>query len=132
MLTRRSALFLWIGDALLLGAFVLLGMGTHATLGGPSALARFAAFAAPLLGAWTLASAGLGALQFLPPLRWRVIWGRTLAAWLIAAPLALLARALLLGADTVVVAFTLVTLALGGGLLLLWRSLFIWLAYGPL
>jgi hypothetical protein len=132
VLTRRSALFLWIGDAVVLAVFVLLGMGTHATLDGPSALARFAAFAVPLLAAWTLAAAGLGALQFLPPLRWRVIWGRTLAAWLIAAPLALLARALLLGAATVVVAFALVTLVLGGGFLLLWRSLYVWLAYGRL
>jgi len=132
VLTRRSAFFLWIGDAVVLAVFVLLGMGTHATLDGPSALARFAAFVVPLLAAWTLAAAGLGALQFLPPLRWRVIWGRTLAAWLIAAPLALLARALLLGAATVVVAFALVTLALGGGFLLLWRSLYVWLAYGRL
>lgn len=132
MLTRRSAILLWVGDCLLLAAFVLLGMQNHATLAGSSALTRFAVFALPLLAAWTLAAAGLGALQFLPPLRWRAIWGRTLAAWLIAAPIALLARALLLGADTIVVAFTLVTLGLGGGLLLVWRSLFLWLAYGRL
>ena len=41
-----------------------------------------------------------------------------LAAWLIAAPLGLLLRALLLGAATLIVPFVLVTLSLGGALLL--------------
>lgn len=130
MLSARSALLLWAGDLAVLAVFVLLGLRTHDTLAGPNALLRFAVLAGPLAAAWTLAAAPLGALSFAPPLRWRTIWGRTLAAWLIAAPLALLARALLLGAATIVVPFLLVTLALGGGLLLAWRSLALWLAYG--
>jgi hypothetical protein len=43
-----------------------------------------------------------------------------------------LARALLLQASTIVVVFALITLALGSALLLAWRSLFLWLAYGRL
>ncbi len=132
MLSRRSTLALLAGDLTCLCVFVLLGMGTHATLGGPSAWVRFAVLAGPLIAVWTVAAAGVGAQAFDPPLRWRVIWGRTLTAWLITAPLALLARAVLLGASTVVVAFALVTLAVGGGLLLAWRSLFFWFAYGRL
>ena len=132
MLSTRSAVVLWLGDLAGLAAFVLLGMQNHDTLAGSSALARFGVFFGPLALAWTLAALGLDALQFLPPLRWRTIWGRTLAAWLIAAPLALFARALLLQAGSVVVVFGLVTLLVGGGLLLAWRSLYLWLAHGRL
>jgi hypothetical protein len=73
MLTRRSALILWLGDLIGLAAFVLLGMQNHDTLASQAGTVRFAALFLPLALAWTVAAAGLDALQFLPPLRWRVI-----------------------------------------------------------
>ncbi len=121
---NRAALILRLGDALALLAFVLVGMGTHATLEAANAAIRFAVLAGPLLLAWFGAAIALGAWAVAPPVSWRALWGRTLAAWLIAAPLALLLRALLLGSGTLAVPFVLVTLGLGGALLLGWRSLY--------
>jgi hypothetical protein len=103
---------------------------THETLSVPNASTRLAVTVGPLLLTWLLSAAALGAWRFPLPLRLRVVWGRSLAAWLVAAPLGLLLRALLSGSATLVVVFVLVTLSLGGTLLLAWRSLALWLAYG--
>ena len=115
---------LLLGDAAVLVGFVLIGMNTHNTLETASALVRFAVLAGPLLLAWAGAATALGAWEGGPGQPWRATLGRPLAAWLIAAPLALLARALLLQSAVVVVAFALVTLGLGGSLLLLWRLVY--------
>jgi hypothetical protein len=130
MTSSRFVWLLLLGDAAALLTFVLLGMRNHETLAQANALFRLAANAGPLLLAWLAAASALGAWRFALPLRWRAVWGRTLLAWLTAAPLGLLLRAGLLGSSTVVVAFALVTLGLGGALLLGWRSLALWLAYG--
>ena len=122
----RAALGLLLGDTLVLVAFVLVGMGNHDTLAQTNAVYRFAVLAGPLLLTWLGAATAQGAWSVALPLTWRVMWGRTLAAWLIAAPLALLLRALLLGAATLIVPFMLVTLGLGGALLLAWRSVYRW------
>lgn len=124
----RPPLGLVVGDVLVLVGFVLVGMGNHSTLEAGNAPQRFAVLAGPLLLTWLAAATALGAWAFGAPPRWPAVWGRTLAAWLIAAPLALLLRALLTGSATVVVAFLLVTLGLGGALLLAWRTLYVWAA----
>lgn len=128
MLRARSTLLLLLGDTVVLAAFVLVGMRTHNTLAASTALTRFAVLAGPLLLTWLVAATALGAWAVSAPPRWRAVWGRPLAAWLIAAPLGLLLRALLTGSATLVVPFVLVTLGLGGGLLLAWRILFAWAA----
>jgi hypothetical protein len=115
---------LLLGDAVVLVGFVLTGMNTHSTLEMASAPARFAVLAGPLLLAWLAAATALGAWAGGPGQPWRATLGRPLAAWLIAAPLGLLARALLLQSAVLVVAFALVTLGLGGSLLLLWRVIY--------
>jgi hypothetical protein len=130
MTSSRFAWLLLLGDTAALLVFVLLGMRSHETLAQSNALFRLAATAGPLVLAWLPAAAGLRAWRFALPLRWTAVWGRTLLAWLAAAPLGLLLRALLLGNSTLAVAFALVTLGLGGALLLGWRSLALWLAYG--
>ncbi len=122
----RAALGLLLGDTLVLVAFVLVGMGNHDTLAQTNAVYRFAVLAGPLLLTWAMAATAQGAWSIAPPLGWREVWGRTLAAWLMAAPLALLLRALLLGSATLIVPFMLVTLGLGGALLLGWRSVYRW------
>jgi hypothetical protein len=123
----RAALGLVAGDTLVLLAFVLVGMGNHATLEAANAPVRFAVLAGALLLTWFAAATALGAWSVAPPLSWHAALGRTLAAWLIAAPLALLLLALLLGGATLIVPFMLVTLGLGGGLLLGWRSVYRWI-----
>jgi hypothetical protein len=116
--------FLLAGDLLCLSAFVVLGLGTHAELGQASALQRFLINAGPLALTWTTAGLALGAFRLSPPLTMRALLARTLTTWLVAAPLALILRALLLGSATLILIFVLVTLGVGGALLLAWRALF--------
>jgi hypothetical protein len=124
MTSRRTALVLFIGDAVCLVGFVLVGMGRHETFDVAHPVLRFAINSLPLIVAWAVAGLSLRVFRFPVPVRLRTVLSRTLAAWLVAAPLGLLARALLLHAATLVVIFVLVALGLGGALLLAWRALF--------
>jgi hypothetical protein len=128
MKIRPSPWILLAGDLLCLAAFVLFGLGTHDVLAGTNALQRFLINAGPMALVWTVAAGALGAFRFAAPTPMRTVWARTLTAWLVAAPLALLLRAQLLGAATLVINFVLVTLGVGGSLLLLWRTVYAWLA----
>ncbi len=114
------------GDAVCLAAFVLLGLGSHAGLADANAGYRFLVNAGPLIVTWAIVAYALGALRWPAAASLRTVWARTLTAWLVAAPLALLLRAQLLGAATLVVIFVLVTMGLGGTLLLLWRTVCFW------
>ena len=139
---------LFLGDAACLAAFVLVGMRGHDTLAGQNAALRIAINLGPLLLAWTLAALAVGAFRV--PLARHVtapagaatparaarpgsaplqsLLARTLLAWLVAAPLGLLLRAFVLRSSILAVAFVVVTLALGGALLLGWRTLYYFLA----
>ena len=119
----RFTVWLLAGDGLCLSLFVLAGLQAHDST---SPLIRFLINIAPLLLAWTLAAWALGALDWESSLTYRTLLGRTLTAWLVAAPLALIVRALLLRANTIALAFMLVTLGLGGAWLLLWRASMVW------
>jgi len=125
---QLSPWVLFAGDAVCLAAFVVAGLGTHDGLANANAWQRFLLNAGPQLLLWAVAGLALGAFRFAAPVSLRALWARTLTAWLVAAPLALLLRAFLLGAATIVLAFMLVTLSLGGGLLLLWRTAYAYLA----
>jgi hypothetical protein len=119
-------LVLLVGDWLAIGLFVLLGQMDHgmfSAAGLPRLLQTTVVLAAP----WTVVAALLGAYQVEPDARnkWRFL-GRSLTAWLVAAPLALLLRAWLQGQAAIIVAFFVVTLMLGGAFVLLWRGLFGW------
>ena len=81
------------GDLVCLAAFVLLGLRNHEELAQAGAFQRFLVNAGPLFVAWTLAALALGALRFAPPVSLRLVLGRTLTTWLVAAPLALVLRA---------------------------------------
>jgi hypothetical protein len=50
--------------------------------------------------------------------------GRSLNAWLIALPLALLLRSLINGTGTIIALFMIVALTLGGAFMLIWRLIF--------
>jgi hypothetical protein len=126
-MSRRTAYALFLGDLLALAFFVVLGLGSHAELAQAGALQRFLLNFGPLALAWTAVGWALGAFRVELPLSVRAVLGRALTTWLVAAPLALLLRAILLGAATIVVIFMIVTLVVGGGLLLLWRAAFVWL-----
>lgn len=118
-MSPASTWILFAGDAVCLLAFVLLGLGTHEAA---DPAVRLLVSAGPLLLAWGVAGLSLGAFQFDKPFSLRTVLGRTLNTWLVAAPLALAGRALLLRSAAIPLPFLLVTLGLGGALLLAWRA----------
>lgn len=114
----RNSLILLVGDWLALGLFVVLGQMDHELLSVPRLARQTALLAVP----WTVVVLALGAWRIRAGESLIAFLGRSLLAWLVAAPLALLARALLQGQATIIVAFMMVTMGLGGIFLLLWRA----------
>jgi hypothetical protein len=130
MMTRSNrSLTPWLlaGDWLVLLLFVFIGQRDHGmnVIGSvPSLLMTTLAVALP----WTVAAWLLGALRSLAGAAWQAWLGRALAAWLIAAPLGLILRALLRGQASIPVPFMLVMIGLGGLFVLGWRALVYWWA----
>jgi len=124
---RRDVDFrLFIGDWLLLLLFVFIGQRDHGMdLAGslPSLLTTTLALALP----WTAAAWALGVLRLPSGADWRPWLGRVATAWLVAAPLGLLLRALLRGQASIAVPFMLVILGLGSVFMLGWRAGYYWL-----
>ena len=127
-LSPLAPLILLAGDVLILLAFVIVGQRDH-NLVDPvhpvlGVLARTAEFAGPwLIAGWLLgAFKGPGDHEGRPYVV--SLLARSLNAWLVAAPLGILARAFDLGHVTVIRIFMVITLSLGGALLLGWRLAF--------
>ena len=128
---------LLIGDWLVLLLFVFIGQRDHEmALVGPlptrlqTTLAVGQPGPAPTLALglpWTAAAWALGALRPPAGAGWRPWLGRVAAAWLIAAPLGLLVRALVRGQAAIPVPFMLVILGLGLLFILGWRGIYYWL-----
>ncbi len=121
---KRYALLLLFGDGFALSLFVITGVLTHEQI---FTFIRFGLNIVPLMAAWTLAAWLWGALRVAELQSYRTMLGRTLTAWLIAAPIALVLRAYLTGTKYLIVIFLLVALGLGGAFLLAWRALAVWL-----
>jgi hypothetical protein len=115
------------GDGLALLLFVYLGQREHETLDPARPLVGVMLQTAVFLLPWLVAGWWLGAFtagagkELSSP----AFLSRTLNAWLVAAPLALLLRAFLLDRAVIPTLFLLVTLGLGGAALFTWRLLFL-------
>jgi hypothetical protein len=118
-MTNRFLLIL--GDWLVLLLFVFIGQRDH-QITGPGALPSLLLTTFAIALPWTLAAAVLGAYRFEDGLTIQRWLGRVLNAWLVAAPLGLVLRALLRGQNTIAVPFMLVMLGLGGLFMLAWRA----------
>ena len=123
----RPPWWLFVGDWLVLLLFVFIGQRDHA-ISGPGALPSLLNTALSLAVPWTVAAFVLGAYRLRPLPGWRVWLGRALNAWLVAAPLGLLLRALLRNQDAIPVIFILVATGIGGLMIIGWRALAYWLA----
>ncbi len=126
-MNKSITLWLLVGDWLVLLLFVFIGQRDHAmNLAGslPSLVTTTLAVALP----WTAAAAALGALRHPASGSWRMWFGRVAAAWLIAAPLGLILRALYRGQGAIPVPFMLVMIGLGGLFMLGWRGVAYWWA----
>jgi hypothetical protein len=124
---QRNSITPWLlaGDWLILLLFVFIGQRDHGmSIAGsvPSLLTTTLAVAIP----WTAAAWLLGALRSPAGGAWQPWLGRVLAAWLIAAPLGLILRALLREQASIPVPFMLVMIGLGGLFVLGWRALVFW------
>lgn len=116
----RQTIVLLAGDWLALGLFVFLGQVDHDVVGLPRLLSQTAMLAMP----WTVIALLLNAYWLTETTTLRVFLNRGLVAWLIAAPLALLLRALIQGQSVIAVPFMIITMGLGGLFLLGWRAAF--------
>jgi hypothetical protein len=127
MQNNKLTPWLLAGDWLTLLIFVFIGQRDHDMniVGSlPSLLTTTLAVALP----WTLAAWLMGALRAPAGMTWQAWFGRVVAAWLIAAPLGLILRALYRGQASIPVPFMLVMLGLGGLFMLAWRALAYWSA----
>ncbi len=120
--TRSIALL--VGDVLVLGLFVFLGERDHSIADSQPAL-RWAVTTGEFAVPWVIAAWVLGA--YTPGLSVKALLGRSLNAWLIAAPLGVLLRSFVNGTDVIVSIFMVVAMCIGGVMLLAWRFLFTWL-----
>lgn len=120
---KWAAIFLLAGDWLALGLFVLIGQFDHGLV-DTNPFPRLLKTSAELILPWTAVALLWGAYKLSSDMTARVFFGRSLTAWLIAAPLALLLRAYLHGQATIIVIFMVITMGIGGTFLLLWRGLY--------
>lgn len=126
-LSTKNGLSGWLlaGDWLLLLLFVFVGQRDHAmsVIGAlPSLFTTTLALALP----WALAAWAVGALRLPDSAAWRPWFGRIIAAWLMAAPLGIILRALLRGQASIPLPFMLVVLGLGALFMLGWRAMVYW------
>lgn len=124
-MTNRIVLIL--GDWLVLLLFVFIGQRDH-NMSGPGTFTSLLITTVSLAIPWTVAAFLLGAYKLEDSLTLQRWLGRVLTAWLVAAPLGLLLRALLRGQGTITVPFMLVVMGLGGLFVLGWRGVYYWLA----
>ena len=123
--TARPPWWLLAGDWLVLLLFVFIGQRDH-SISGPGALPSLLNTAFSLAVPWTVAAFVLGAYRLRPLPGWQVWLGRALNAWLVAAPLGLVLRALLRNQDAIPVIFILIAMSIGGLMIVGWRALAYW------
>ncbi|MBI5877500.1 MAG: DUF3054 family protein [Chloroflexi bacterium] len=122
-LSSRARWALVIGDLIALLLFLAGGQAQHNTVNAENPLLGLLLLGSYYAPVW-LVTAWLVNAYATEHAAARVFMARSLNAWLIAAPLATLARALLLGSAVIPVPFLLVTLGVGGAIVLGWRLLY--------
>jgi len=123
----RDRSFPWIllaGDVLVLFVFVVAGQREHELTNANNPLLGSLLTTGEFAVAWIASGVWFGVFQRDHPPSLRACMRRTLNAWLVAAPLGTLVRALVLGRADIAAAFLMVVLVLGGAMLLGWRLLF--------
>ncbi len=119
------------GDLLAFILFAIIGRRSHSEAAGLLAWFEVLKTAAPFMAGWFLVAPWLGAFrardyQAGAATSVAGVAKRTALAWLVAAPLALLLRAILLQRG-IPFSFALITFSTNLTFLVAWRSLFAWL-----
>jgi hypothetical protein len=122
----RRTLFLVVGDALTFVVFAAIGRRSHGEAAGLAAVGEVLLTAAPFMAAWFLVAPWLRVFDPAVAASPCAVTGRTVLAWLIALPIGLALRALIIGRFSppsfAIVTFLVVCVLLGG-----WRTTFAWL-----
>ncbi len=131
MSSPQSARFvpfiLLTGDVIALLLFVFAGQRDHELVDPNQPVVGVILAALPFLPAWIVAGAWLGAFRFeLDDHKGRpyAFLGRALNAWLVAAPIGIVLRALILGRAVIPTPFVIAATGFGGLFLLAWRVVF--------
>lgn len=122
---RRRALLI-AGDVAAFLVFAAIGRRSHGEAAGLDAFLAVAATAAPFIAGWWLTAPFVGAYRRAATAGLGPMLQRTALAWLIAWPVGLALRALLLGRG-IPVSFAIVTLLTNALIICGWRALFAWL-----
>lgn len=121
---RYSLFILLAGDLVALAVFVYTGQTEHGTLDPNSPLGSVlyetGMFALP----WVIAAWLLGAFRTDPRESIADFMANSLNAWLVAGPLAILLRALVMQRENIPTAFLAVAMILAGAFVLGWRAVF--------
>lgn len=125
-LPRVHLAALFAGDALVFLVFAVLGSGSHEGLDVVGVVWRTSV---PFMAAWFGLGLVLGAYrrEALQPAH--LVWLKTALIWLPAGAAGLLLRSLMLDRE-LILSFAIVSVAVTGGLLALWRTAFV-LAFRP-
>ncbi len=123
---RRVGL-LAVGDVAVFMLFAAIGRASHSEAAGFSAIAEVAQTAAPFALGWFIVSPWFGAFSADVVTHPRRMLGRTALAWLLALPIGLIARALMIGRGSPI-SFAIVTFITALLMLLCWRGVYAWLA----
>lgn len=105
------------GDVVVLAVLTAIGFATHSTLGDTG---RLVVTTLGALAAWGIVGPWFGVFSTAVLTRWTAVWQVALA-WAVAAPAAGFLRGLLLDVN-VSATFILVTIAVNGAALVVWRS----------
>ncbi len=122
-LKRPVGWILLVGDLLALALFVFVGQRNHETVGA-NALLGIAQTTLPFIAPWIICAAIFGAYRVDSRERMTRFLARSLNAWLVAIPFALVWRAFILNSPTIQTMFVITAAGFGGLFLLGWRALF--------
>jgi hypothetical protein len=123
----RSGVFLWVGDLAVITIITLVGFASHGEIlaAGWRMLTTFL----PLTAAWLVVGLPAGLFDVASARRadqlWRPAWGMVVAA-----PLAVLLRSVLLEMQPIIPVFGFVIMGVSTIAMLTWRIVFFWLAKG--
>ncbi len=123
---RRVGL-LAVGDIAVFMLFAAIGRASHSEAAGFSAIAEVAQTAAPFALGWFVVAPWLGAFNADVTAYPRRMLGRTALAWLLALPVGLIVRALIIGRGSPF-SFAIVTFITALLMLLCWRGAYAWWA----
>lgn len=124
MREQNLKIILAAGDIVALLIFVLIGQTDHQTVNAGNPLGGLLYVGAPFVIAWLVTAFLVGAYRA-DVWSVRVMLTRSLTAWFIALPVAMVLRSLLLERTVIPLAFMLVAFAFGGLFVIGWRMAFV-------